>query len=750
MPVRNLGPWSASKEARGFDEALQSLAKDLQRLAELHRKELAMATKKVNTLSVDNNALSDEVARLEALLSPTSKMASQAGEVVEDAATSFPNSWPDKSAAKAPGYKANPSNGVAANVGMYSKDGSALGSEAEGEEEEVEEEEQSTSQGKTPPRGHQQDLDSEDAFHPSSRAGRRNHDTVRKSYQCSKLRSWWDELPMETVVAFSPMCDISVLGIYKHFVIGKMALRNTIKDWSARVVSSHDEQRVISLCFFKSVLNPNSRPRLVWTIMGLVALLYDIVTIPMGAFNIVEAVPALAVVDVFFLIFWTLDIIMSFRTGYYADGAVELRPVRVAANYLKTWFLFDVSVVLVGWICELSAVFTVAGSKTNSFLRIARFIRVLRLLRLVRIAKLKQLFEQIEDRINSNIMHPVLAVIKLITGFGMVVHLTACSWYAIGTSSDNGWPTYAGGTHSSISTGIMFWYSASLRWTLAQVNGRTDLDERRNMREMAFTCAVAGGLAIILMAVFISGITAAMMELSAIAEDSKKKIRRVNEFLKNNKISSGLTALIRHHSLDAKSLEETEEDQSEILSYLPKSLQGDVLYEIRATLLLGHPLFAGINSDSKKVVWQLCNEAMVPVIASKGDVLFDLNESCVRMLIVVKGMLEYDMPEDGEIDLSSHDQPAVGHDEVNVKGKSISEGHWISEAALWIEWHNCGKLDTIMASYLMAINAQAFGDAVKQHLGAHARTIAYARAFVAAMREQEDMSDVMDLEVVFH
>mmetsp|Transcript_49525 Transcript_49525/g.152828 ORF Transcript_49525/g.152828 Transcript_49525/m.152828 type:complete len:149 (-) Transcript_49525:148-594(-) len=121
-----------------------------------------------------------------------------------------------------------------------------------------------------------------------------------------------------------------------------------------------------------------------------------------------------------------------------------------------------------------------------------------------------------------------------------------------------------------------------------------------------------------------------------------------------------------------------------------------------------------------------------------------------RMLVVIKGVLDYATPQDGAVNGSVSERLSVqlgAHEE--PKAKNLSEGHRVSEAALWMEWHNCGRLTAMSSSYIMALSASALGDAVKQHLGAHARSIMYARAFVDEMKAQEDLSDIMDLDISF-
>ena len=47
--------------------------------------------------------------------------------------------------------------------------------------------------------------------------------------------------------------------------------------------------------------------------------------------------------------YWTLDILISFFTGFYRDGLIEMRPVKAATQYARTWLLFDAILAGVDW-----------------------------------------------------------------------------------------------------------------------------------------------------------------------------------------------------------------------------------------------------------------------------------------------------------------------------------------------------------------------------------------------------------------
>merc|ERR1711990_1072312 len=60
-------------------------------------------------------------------------------------------------------------------------------------------------------------------------------------------------------------------------------------------------------------------------------------------------------------------------------------------------------------------------------------------------------------------------------------------WYAVGESADDGWTVFEryAGTKDTV-----FWHIAASRWVISQLNGRTDMNPDRNMKESRITQAL--------------------------------------------------------------------------------------------------------------------------------------------------------------------------------------------------------------------------------------------------------------------
>merc|ERR1711971_149043 len=110
----------------------------------------------------------------------------------------------------------------------------------------------------------------------------------------------------------------------------------------------------------------------------------------------------------------------------------------------------------------------------------------------------------------------LMIIIKIVfLGFALVlvVHVLACGWYGVGYYYAGGW-VHKESIHE---TSFLNQYFTSLRWTIAQLNGRTDLQHGRSMREKSYICLVAM-FKILLMSIVVGYLTTQLLELQKVYE----------------------------------------------------------------------------------------------------------------------------------------------------------------------------------------------------------------------------------------
>ncbi|CAK0909195.1 unnamed protein product, partial [Prorocentrum cordatum] len=94
------------------------------------------------------------------------------------------------------------------------------------------------------------------------------------------------------------------------------------------------------------VLKPSSQLRLALDILSMVVLAHDAATIPFLLAFEVQHAGAVLWLSCLSAAFWTTDMLVQFRTGYYQDGELEMRPSQISRNYLRSWFLLDFAVLV--------------------------------------------------------------------------------------------------------------------------------------------------------------------------------------------------------------------------------------------------------------------------------------------------------------------------------------------------------------------------------------------------------------------
>ena len=84
------------------------------------------------------------------------------------------------------------------------------------------------------------------------------------------------------------------------------------------------------------MFHPAGSFRTVWNMLTAITVLYDLIVIPLYAFDLPQTV-ALTVFGWAIMLFWNVDLVISFRTGFYDEGALVMTPLRVAWHYCRTF-----------------------------------------------------------------------------------------------------------------------------------------------------------------------------------------------------------------------------------------------------------------------------------------------------------------------------------------------------------------------------------------------------------------------------
>lgn len=128
------------------------------------------------------------------------------------------------------------------------------------------------------------------------------------------------------------------------------------------------------------VVHPNARIKMVWDTLAIFAICLEICVSPLLLYRLTEMERSIA--DIFqwtLTAFWTLDIIASFFTATYVNDNLCFRLAEIAKAYLKSWFLFDITMLIPDFV---GMAFDLEDGPAGIF-RLLKARRILRLFRFV-------------------------------------------------------------------------------------------------------------------------------------------------------------------------------------------------------------------------------------------------------------------------------------------------------------------------------------------------------------------------------
>jgi hypothetical protein len=202
----------------------------------------------------------------------------------------------------------------------------------------------------------------------------------------------------------------------------------------------HEDEHVATMqgC----VLNPASHAKLAWDVVGIPVLAWDLITIPMQVFQIGDT-PLMLTMGWVTLIYWTIDIPVTFVTGYFNhDGDLIMSLGQIRHHYLRGFFFLDFIIIAADWV---SIFIGLLGDSAPGFMKnmaIMRILRISRFVRLTRLTKLKSKWQTVEDNIDSEW---VLVCLNLVTKICMIMslnHYIGCCWYLLGNWHIPGYETW--------------------------------------------------------------------------------------------------------------------------------------------------------------------------------------------------------------------------------------------------------------------------------------------------------------------
>lgn len=549
-----------------------------------------------------------------------------------------------------------------------------------------------------------------------------------------KLHEFWTSTPEwgpEALECGSPSSESDCESPLPRNSAKKISDANNTLD--QKVGSTMKDDHTLGRC---CVMTPNSKPNLAIAVLSLLVILYEVVSLPLIVAFQLEDSGVVSVLDLCACVFWTADIVVNFLTGYTEKDCVEMRMVKIARRYIRTWFFFDVVVVSFDWVTRI--IQDLPGRVGFArVLKSPRFIRIfLRTLRLLRVVKLVMLLEDLVQCVVTDWLSNLITIVKMLFGLVMFNHFVACGWYAVGTAgTTEHWLDALDDTNASLS----YRYIICFHWSMTQYTPAPNNYHPMNEHERIYACIILL-VGICFFSAFLGKITSLITHLSTLAFARARDRRVLRHYLFLNKVT--LEVANRIHMFLKNRQEVTQNvPYNDVRQFqdLPKSLATELQYQAHSHALDGHPLIWRLMEKTEDVYVRFVlrlSQAVEERGLKWGDELFHAGIPATTMVFVKHGELEY-------FSKSRSSSAVLG---------AALPCRWACEMALWCNWTCQGQLQARGVCIVLELDAQAF-----QRLAQGSRVIfcdlarygqAYARSLLEAVRREErgpwDSDDPVD------
>lgn len=498
--------------------------------------------------------------------------------------------------------------------------------------------------------------------------------------------------------------------------------------------------------FARIVMHPHARQRMAWIMLAFLFMAFDLFCLTMDQFMVLNTKDR-SYVDLAASVYWTLDIGLSFLTGTFVNSQLVLQFWAIARRYLRTWFLFDASLMILQWTTLPDS----SGDASPNHANLVRYIKVMKYVRLLRFAKFDRLLTSVLERLNSASAILLLRCCQYLGAILLWVHGSGCAWYAVGMSSEVGWPHQQDAMRN--------WpvnYLVAIHWAAANLQGNVDVGPGFLAGERAF--AVSHILiSLVVFALFLSKLTTVMATLEEITGRLNRQAGAAQRYCKQHRISTQLSVRVRkwlewYQALDARRQLSVEDE--EFMQFLSTDLRRALLDESRSPLLLKHEVFHACRECNARFFQRLCCDTLTPGVMMPEETIFSYGMVCTRMYLIAAGEGSYfkygailgALLQSGAVIRGQADKEAskVKEQQKVSRSQLLHEGAALCEAVLWIHWVHLGDFASVTYVSMLLLEAVKFEELVTTYPTLRQALQSHARNFVSAIKVAEDASDLFD------
>lgn len=469
-------------------------------------------------------------------------------------------------------------------------------------------------------------------------------------------------------------------------------------------------------------MNPYCTQKVSWDLIGVVFVCYDILMIPL---NVAWERETKDGPEVFLwhlsIVYWTLDILMTFNTGVIKMGKLQLSRRYIVERYAKSWLPFDLVVVALDyWVLLIPA------NVMMSMFRALRSARVLRALRIVRILKLRKFTQIIEDlcfRHDQGWLALAATIFKTLLTVILAAHVGACIWYGVGkTNLDSGNPSWLSFLYREHGPGAASelgeTYSMALHYVLAHLTA-APVDGKMNTENVyeRFVAMAFIVTSLLILGTAISKISQTMHELNKMESELADTKREMRRYFKAMSTPIELSCRILHFVEESQKRTYTLALSPKMINVLSEPLALEVILNARSRYIISHPLFHLLSQYFKPVFVATCT-AFEGTVYANNDVVFQADTWAAGLYVMAQGMYYLKCRDE---DSRTFDKPG-----------------WFSEVSLFARTLHQSTLVSIHFSDAYCLSGRNFAHCVKKSPGCTQFLIRYAQAYLGGLWDGDE------------
>eukprot|EP00930_Biecheleria_cincta_P080635 TRINITY_DN6900_c0_g2_i1.p1 TRINITY_DN6900_c0_g2~~TRINITY_DN6900_c0_g2_i1.p1 ORF type:complete len:1183 (-),score=170.19 TRINITY_DN6900_c0_g2_i1:356-3904(-) len=359
---------------------------------------------------------------------------------------------------------------------------------------------------------------------------------------------------------------------------------------------------------------PHSRFRVFWSFIALGIGVLDAILIPPGiAWEAISHTLFMKSMTVAVLAYWALDAGIQFNSAFYEGGTLILDRSRRCWHYLKTWFVFDISLIFT------DVVGLLLPDSPSLIFRVLRFVRMLRLLRVIKLTQIIQTIEDIAGKSGAQTMALFLAVVKAFCFVLYVVHTLGCFFYSVGAMSDelgfaDNWMKH----YMFEGDQLLEQYLVCVHWVLGQFTPAPVHVHPTNTLERGYTVMVIL-FGLLVMGTCISRISQSIQQVIRMNDEANSKRQNIKQYLHDNKVNLELSMRVMRFAEQYLTRATTVQLEKSVLSH---ALIKELLVDRNGPLIKKHPLFCYMSEEFEDSFTLTCN-SLSSTMLEVGQVIFN-------------------------------------------------------------------------------------------------------------------------------